>query len=286
MFRHSADRARERASSVAHHAEPADAGLPDLLELVLARRFGAEFQPIVEVRSERVVAYEALSRFHDEAGELLSPGLVFARLHAEPSLLLHVELEMKALQLANAPAGPLHVNVDPDSFALADDDAGNALLRMLAGARAGLVVEVIENMTVADAELGGAMVRELDRAGISIALDDVGRPDALLSLEALKLADVLKLDSTWVRRATDPIDRAILDALLGLARRLGARTVLEGVETTEDLAVARELGVDCAQGYLFRDGFVAVWDADARRRRVAPPPLTSVARGRARPPAR
>jgi EAL domain-containing protein (putative c-di-GMP-specific phosphodiesterase class I) len=249
--------------------------LDDLVALAVERRFGAEFQPIVDVRSGDVVAHEALSRFHDAAGAPLPTGAVFARLHAAPALLLELELETKRLQLDHAPPGALHVNVDPDSFA-ASAEGGEALVRLFSGAVSPIVVEVIENMSVADGGHGGALVRALDRAGIAIALDDVGAPDALLSLEVLKLAEVVKLDRSWLRRIVDPDERAILDALVALARRLGARTVLEGVERPEDLDAARELGVDCAQGFLFREQFLVI-DARGRVEDGAP-----VLRGRGR----
>jgi EAL domain-containing protein (putative c-di-GMP-specific phosphodiesterase class I) len=260
-FRPSLERVR------AAHGRDRD-GVEDLVALAVERRFGAEFQPIVELRSGNVVAHEALSRFHDAAGAPMSTGAVFTRLHAAPALLLEVELETKRLQLDHAPPGTLHVNVDPDSFAAAED-GGDGLVRLLSGAVSPVVVEVIENMSVSDAGHGGAMVRALDRAGIAIALDDVGAPNALLSLEALKLARVVKLDRSWLRRVVDPVERAILDALVALAHRLGARTVLEGVECAEDLALARELDVDCAQGFLFRDRFVVV-DSAGQVARGAP----------------
>ena len=66
---------------------------------------------------------------------------------------------------------------------------------------------------------------------------------------------MLKLDASWLHRASDARDRAILDALLAVARRLEMRSVLEGVETASQLALARCLGVDAVQGFLFRGRF-------------------------------
>jgi EAL domain-containing protein (putative c-di-GMP-specific phosphodiesterase class I) len=101
------------------------------------------------------------------------------------------------------------------------------------------------------------MVRALRQRSIGIALYDVGAPDTLLSLETLRDVDVLKLDASWLSRVHEPRDRAVLDALLALARRLGTRTVLEGVETPAHLDVARGLGVDAVQGFLFRGRFTS-----------------------------
>jgi EAL domain-containing protein (putative c-di-GMP-specific phosphodiesterase class I) len=227
----------------------------EVLALVLGRRFAVEYQPIIDLRSGSTVAHEALSRFFDDEGRAVCPGAVFARLHEEPSLLLYVEGETKRFQIENAPPGCLHLNVDPDAFRAASNGNRNGLLDVLQSHREPVVVEVIEMMTFADARLGRELVRALRGRQIPVALDDVGAPDALLSLEALKDADVLKLDASWLWRVADPRERAILEHLLALARQLGARTILEGVETAVQLELATELGVDAVQGYLFRGQF-------------------------------
>ena len=228
----------------------------DVLALVLARQFGVEYQPIVELRTGRTVGYEALSRFADPAGREVPAASVFACLHDDPTLLLFVEVETKRFQMNQAPAGTLYLNVDADSFQAGSRVDRNPLVELLAGRKGETVVEVIEALDVADARLSRGLVDAMRAIGIGVALDDVGAPDALISLEALKEADVLKLDRTWLDRIHQPRDRAVLEALLGLARRLGSRTILEGVETPLHLALAEELGVDAVQGFLFRDRFV------------------------------
>lgn len=227
----------------------------DVLALVLGRCFAVEYQPIVDLRTGQTIGHEALSRFFDVQGRPVAPGAVFARLHEEPSLLLYVEAETKRFQIENAPPGPLHLNVDPDSFHAGRNGEGNTLLDVLQSRRDPVVVEVIETLCVADARNGRELVRALRKRSMPVALDDVGAPDALLSLETLKDADVLKLDASWLRRVSDPRERIILEALLDVARKLGARTVLEGVETAAHLELAAALGVDAVQGFLFRGQF-------------------------------
>ncbi len=227
----------------------------EIASLVGGGCFGTEYQPVIEVRSGAVIGHEALSRFFDGDGRPVSPGPVFARLHEEPSLLTHVETETKRFQLENAPDGALYLNVDPDSFHAASLSARGSLLDAMAAHPAGVVVEVIESLSISDAHRGRDMVSALRRRSIGVALDDVGAPDTLVSLEALRDADVLKLDASWLKRAGEARDRAVLEMLLALARRLGTRTILEGVETAKQLALAAALGVDAVQGYLFRGQF-------------------------------
>ena len=228
----------------------------EVLALVHGRCFAVEYQPIIDLATGATIAHEALSRFFDEQGRSIPPAAVFAQLHEDPSLLLYVEAETKRIQIEHAPHGPLHLNVDPDSFhAGRNGRGGNALLDVLQSHDEQVVVEVIETMSFADARLGREFVRALRARQMVVALDDVGAPDSLLSLETLKEADVLKLDASWLLRIADPRERVILEALLDLARRLGARTVLEGVETAAQLETANALGVDAVQGFLYRGQF-------------------------------
>ena len=64
---------------------------------------------------------------------------------------------------------------------------------------------------------------------------------------------MLKFDRTLIPRLRQPRCRALVAALVAMAHETGARTVLEGVETTADFVAARDLGIDLVQGYLFRD---------------------------------
>jgi EAL domain-containing protein (putative c-di-GMP-specific phosphodiesterase class I) len=229
----------------------------EIASLVVDRRFGTEYQPVIELRTGTIIGHEALSRFFDGEGHPVSPGMVFARLHDDPTLLLRVEAETKRFQVENAPGGPLFLNVDPDSFHAANGPARSAFLDTMTSHRAGIVVEVIESLSINDARRGRDMVRALRQRAIGVALDDVGAPDTLLSLESLREADILKLDASWLVRAADPRDRAILEMLLALARRLGTRSILEGIETRAQLDLARALGVDAVQGFLYREKFTS-----------------------------
>lgn len=226
-----------------------------LLELLEARRFGTEYQPLVERASGRTVAHEALARFTTGDGGHLPPGPLMAWLHRIPGLLCETELALKAIQLENAPPGELFVNLDPDAYAWAPGP-GASFLSLLAQARGRVVVEVTENLASPEALRADAMVDDLHRAGVAVALDDLGAERTVHSFDSLASADCFKFDRALVRGVADPRRRELVLALITMARRCGVRTVLEGIETSADLAVAEALGVDLVQGFLFRDRFV------------------------------
>ena len=119
-----------------------------------------------------------------------------------------------------------------------------------------LVVELIENTNIQEAEHSMLLAQLLAARGIRTALDDIGGPDSMVALPMLCAVDIYKFDRQWLRVLDQPRLRHMLQLLLSFARAEGKQTILEGVETAADLARARELGVDMVQGYLFREEFI------------------------------
>lgn len=234
-------------------------------EAVDARRFDVEYEPLIELTSGRRCAYEALARFHGPDGAQLPTAEVFAWLHAHPTLLAAVECDLKAEQVARAPRLPLFVNLDPDSYAVARERE-LPILAALRGHPAHVVVEVVESSGSTDAGRIRRTIREVRECGAGVALDDLGAPNALISLESLVQVDVLKLDRSVIAAIADLRYRNLTESLLAFARKNGTRTVLEGIESHADLAIAEALGVDLVQGYLFRDQFVTAKRCQRARR--------------------
>src|SRR6266545_4477821 len=169
-------------------------------------RFWTEYQAIVQARTGRTVAYEALGRFHRRDGRALPPARMFAVLHADPALLLRAELTLKLHQVEHAPRAPLFVNLDPDSWARAGDRHRNPFLALFSSSSRRVVVEVTEAMAVADVSRAQEMIRALRGRRLPIALDDVGAANGLLSFDAIVDAEVLKFDRNASRRRLRSID--------------------------------------------------------------------------------
>jgi EAL domain-containing protein (putative c-di-GMP-specific phosphodiesterase class I) len=216
-------------------------------------RFSTEYQAIVQARSGKTVAYEALARFERRDGRSIPPTRVFSVLHADPALLLRAELTLKLHQIEHAPRRPLFVNLDPDSWARAGDRHRNPFLALLASCGRRVVVEVTEAMAIADIARARQMIGALRRRQLPIALDDIGAVNGVLSFDAIAEAEVLKFDRSLIPRLRQARCRALVQALTRMARGTGAHTVLEGVETTAEFVLARDVGFDLVQGFLFRD---------------------------------
>jgi EAL domain-containing protein (putative c-di-GMP-specific phosphodiesterase class I) len=241
---------RDLATAAAIMERPAERDDP--LEVVHAGLFGVQYEPIVDARSGRVHAYEALARFHLPGGMSVPPTVVFDRLRGQPDLLVRTELALKRLQIAHAPGPRVFLNVSASTWVLS---GGRPFRALFATSPVPVVVEAVECMNPVAAVHGPAMLRELLRAGIPAALDDLGAAGGLISAEELHLARILKFDRSVLRHLEDPSRRALLEALLTFARRTGKQVVAEGVETARDLVAVRELGFDLAQGDLFREDY-------------------------------
>jgi EAL domain-containing protein (putative c-di-GMP-specific phosphodiesterase class I) len=254
--------AREEAPTpVPFHAVIADGaeravhglGLDDIRAMLEEGRFSSAYEPIVHTKTARTVAYEALARFRRRDGRAVAPARVFSVLHADPALLLRAELTVKLHQVERAPNAPLFVNLDPDCWTRAGDRRRNPFLGLFGAAPTRVVVEVTEALATADSHRAHDMIEALRGRGHVVALDDIGAANGLLSFDAIVEAQVLKFDRTLIPRLRHPRCRALVAALTRMARETGAHTVMEGVETTAEFVLARDLGFDLVQGYLFKD---------------------------------
>ncbi len=234
----------------------------DVLDIAIHHRFGAEYQPLVDVCSGDIIGYEALARFHRADGTPVPPNVMFEALHENPLLLLHVEFETKRFQLAHAPEAPhLFINLDADSFHVGEGIWHNLFVDLFRRHRTQcpnqrITVEVTENLSIQDLQRSQEMISVLKSAGFGVALDDMGVAGTVVSYDTLSESSHVKFDRSWLDRRT-PRRLDALQWFLGLCRAMEVRTVLEGIETADDLAFARAAGFGWVQGFLFRDRFVS-----------------------------
>ncbi len=226
----------------------------DLLgEILRGRLVHSVFQPLVDLRDESVVAYEALAR--GPHGELASPDRLFAVARRLGRLQELDELcRWTAITEAGAAgmAAPLtlFVNVEPEALQLV---SLASLLELMDGTGHGLqlVLEITERaLAFQPAELMRS-VQRLREAGWRIALDDVGADDLSLAFMPLLRPDVVKLDMQVVQSRPDAAVAQLMNAVNAYAERSGCLLLAEGIETREHLAVARSLGAEVGQGWLF-----------------------------------
>ncbi len=203
-------------------------------------------QPIVDLASGVRVGMEALSRFPVEWER--APDVVFAEAH---SVGRGDDLELMALRRAaehlDRGEGYIAMNVSPGT--LMTPQCAD-LLSQLPVDR--VLLELSEHEPVQDYDALAAALAPFRAAGLRLAIDDVGAGFSSLRHIVVSAPDVLKIDRSLVSGvAADPVRTVLIRSLVDFARGLGAQVVAEGVETAEDAAALRALGVDYGQGWYF-----------------------------------
>ncbi len=115
-----------------------------------------------------------------------------------------------------------------------------------------LELELTEGVAMEDPLGAIEVMDQLHQRGVRMSIDDFGTGYSSLNyLKRLKVYK-LKIDQSFVRDiSTDPEDKAIVSAVISMARSMGLKTIAEGVETQSQLAYLREQGCDEVQGYFF-----------------------------------
>lgn len=232
-----------------------------LLDLIEHQRFGVEYQSIVKLKTNEVVAYEALSRFYDVTGKAIRPDLVYSSLHDNPLSLYQVEYAQKCLQLEHMPKNhQVFVNLDQDAFyACGGEVLDNPILGAIQQVGKGrVVVELIENSEINDALMSLSMIETFSNLGIGTALDDLCNPRSMLSVSVMQLVEWIKLDKHVLKMQDDKRYMVFVSKIIDFAHATGKSVILEGVETDQDLAFATLMGVDYVQGFLYREDFIRI----------------------------
>ncbi|MFN3546172.1 MAG: EAL domain-containing protein [Mesorhizobium sp.] len=221
------------------------------------------FQPIVSAVDGSVYAYEALVR--GENGE--GAGAVLSRVTAENRYAFDQACRRMAIQsaagLGMADLGArLSINFMPNAVYKAE-----ACIRLtLETARetgfplSSIIFEFTENEMIRDTDHVKEIVRAYKSFGFLTALDDFGAGYAGLGLLANFQTDIVKLDMDLIRNIdADRARRAIVRAIVLMAKDLGITLIAEGIETAGEYTVLRDLGIDHLQGYVIaRPGFMSL----------------------------
>lgn len=226
----------------------------ELEQAIAADAIAIRYQPQIEPTTGRVIGVEALARWPGEDG----PTELFARA-AQHGLQerLSRTVQRRALREAGKWRGLLG-ELDLSINLIAEDIARDGYIDWLlaevsmAGLRPSrLTVEITESSLIIDPAAAARRLDQLRDAGVKIAVDDFGCGySSLAYLSALPL-DALKIDRAMIADIVGGSrDRIVVRAMIRLARELGLKVVVEGVESTEQLALLAAWGCDLYQGFL------------------------------------
>lgn len=222
--------------------------------------FSMAFQPIVNIRTHEIFAYEALVRGPNDE----SATEVFNRVDDSNRYRFDQSCRVKAVRLAAALNMPcmLSINFMPNAVYRpelcirttldAAETYGFPIDRIM--------FEITEGERVDDLAHMRSIVEHYRQRGFKTAIDDFGAGYAGLNLLAEIRTDLLKLDMALIRDIdSDRVRQAIIRGILQVCNELSTTVIAEGVETFAELNVLQSFGIDLFQGYLFaRPAFEAL----------------------------
>ena len=226
------------------------------------RQFEVHYQPVVDLKTQRVTGFEALLRWHHPSQGLVSPykfldaaedtGLIVT---IGQWLLTEAARRVSGWQAGNHCAWGLSVSVNLSARQFNHprlvEDIRDALWQTGLDPNR-LQLEITESVAMADARRAGEVLSALKRLGLWIVLDDFGTgQSSLLQLRSLPI-DGLKIGRPLVREMlTDRGTCDIVEVIVALARKLNLPVVAEGIESAKQAERLRQLGCDLGQGFLF-----------------------------------
>lgn len=222
--------------------------------------FKVVFQPVVDLETSEIVAFEALSRF----AASVRPDVFFGDAW---SVGLGIKAELATLEVAvedarRLPPGRwLHLNISPRLLL----EEQEHLSELMSGTGRPVVVEITEHEPIDDY----AAVREAVHAlgsDLRLAVDDAGAGVANFGHIIALRPNFVKLDMHLVRGVNADLGRqALVVGMRHFSRTAGCQLVAEGIETAAEASILRSLGVGFGQGYLFgRPDGVAAWTRASR----------------------
>ena len=227
----------------------------ELRHILANKRLTPLFQPIVRLSDGKNLGFEALIRGPSNSA-LHSPGNLFKTAInfnlLEPLELLCRELSINAFARAGAD-GLLFLNVNPLLLLTSDHPSGltKKMIEAAGLAPEQIVIELSEQFQVEDTELFINAVTHYREFGFKIAIDDLGSGFSGLRLWSELRPDIVKIDRYFIDQLhQDPIKKAFVKNIIEIAKDTGASIIAEGIETSEELQMCRELGAEYGQGYL------------------------------------
>lgn len=220
-------------------------------------RFEPWFQPILDLKDDKIHHYEALARMRSEDGKILLPGVfidtaeIFGLIGTIDKIITEKVMKLQAETGRQKSSLSFGMN-------LSGKDLGNeGLLSFLqskiveTGADPShLIFEITETAAVHDMDRAIKFINALKSIGCQFSLDDFGVGfTSFIYLREMKV-DYIKIDGSFIRRLNEnQNDQLFVKAIVDVSKGMGIKTVAEFVENKEIIKLLKELNVDYAQGY-------------------------------------
>ncbi len=219
-------------------------------------------QPKINLKTGKLESAEALVRWITSEGKMIFPDQ-FIPLFEENGFCVRLDLYMaecacrQIRQWMDAGREPVGISVNQSKLLFYESDYIENLEKLLRQYRIPgrlLTLEILEGLALENAQELNERIRQLQKMGIRVSMDDFGSGYSSLNTLANLEIDELKLDRDFLMKVTREGNKKagmIMEQIVRLTKEMGIATVVEGVETEENHVFIRELGCDYGQGYYY-----------------------------------
>lgn len=243
-------------------ASQAKAGIArDLRLALLENQFRLYYQPIVNLANGGIYKAEALLRWQHPSRGLLTPA-EFIPIAEQSGLIVSIgewvfrEAAAQAAAWKTLRSGAIQISVNKSPVQFRENVSSPAIwlnhLTSLGLKGDSMIVEITESMLLGSDNMAKTRLLEFRDAGIQVALDDFGTGYSSLSYLKKFDIDYIKIDQSFVSGLESDSNGLVLcEAIIGMAHKLGLKTIAEGIETEQQRALLAKMGCDYGQGFLF-----------------------------------
>lgn len=232
----------------------------DLSKALEREEFYLDYQPIIELKTRKIVGFETLIRWRHPHKGLISPG-EFIPITEESNLIIDLgkwvltqacrQLQIWQEKYDSARSLSISVNIsakqlkEPDLVATVE-----AILRDTQIDKHLLKLEITESVLMENETMSIEILEELQKRGISLCIDDFGTGYSSLSYLHHFPVNVLKVDQSFVKRIGDQSDKIeVIQGIIALAHSLNLEVIAEGIETAEQYDFLKSIDCEYGQGY-------------------------------------
>jgi|GEM_PF-1053138 len=255
----------ERARLIANH----------IVHALANQEYFMVYQPVYELSEKKLASYEALIRWESPLIGQVSPA-EFIPLLEDRDLIIpvgrwilrHVASQIKEWEEEGHSDFQVATNISVKQMMHPDflNDVKTIIQETNVSPKQ-LIFEITESVAVQNSELVTQILSELNDLGVQTALDDFGTGFSSLAILKLLPIQQLKIDRSFIVKVEQEEDKShvILQGIIDIAKNLGMSTVIEGVETLDQLDLVKKMGAQKIQGYLISRPVVAELAIELRK---------------------
>jgi len=256
--------AKGRGRNLIHQYDPLDSESDELRhsinmsqkvrKAISEDRMTLYFQPIFDVKKQKISYYEALVRMIEPDGRIVGPDNFIPALESAGEMhLLDRWIIKLALRTLKSNDELIHIAINLSAQAFKDDNLVPTILENLKATGVDpkrITFELTESASLFNLHITQRVIAELHKLGCSFSVDDFGSGFSSFAYLKDLPADYIKLDGSFIQNLhRDQIDQTLVRSMIQVIQALGKKAVAEYVENEEILQILKEMNIDFVQGY-------------------------------------